>query len=76
MVEFKRQPGLCEVWLSADPDQERTAVIVWLSPAALASSLDQPISKLAALVARTVSLPPEQEASAEPPAAGAGGDGA
>lgn len=75
MVEFKRQPGLCEVWLSADPDQERTAVIVWRSPAALAGSLDQPISKLAALVARTVSLPPEQEAGAEPPAAGAGGDG-
>jgi hypothetical protein len=59
MVEFKRQPGLCEVWLSADPDQERTAVIAWRCPDAIAGSLDTPLSQLAELVARTVTIPVE-----------------
>ncbi len=69
MVEFKRQPGLCEVWVSADPDQERTAVIAWRCPDAIAGSLDTPLSQLAELVARTVAIPadgPDQDADAAP----------
>jgi hypothetical protein len=58
MPEFKRQPGRCEIWLSADPDQKTTAVIVWRCPNVAAELLDVPVNRFAELVARTVAFPP------------------
>lgn len=75
MPEYKRQPGLCEIWLSADPEQTTTAAIVWRSPDLLAESLTVPIPRYAELVARTVAPVAEQPAdepgAGEPPADGA-----
>ncbi|MFM1903561.1 MAG: hypothetical protein RLZZ440_1461 [Planctomycetota bacterium] len=73
MPEFKRQPGRCEIWLSADPDQKTMAIIVWRCPDVAAPLLDVPVSRFAELVARTVAFPPEP-AEGEP--AGDGEDAA
>lgn len=59
MPEYKRQPGVCEIWLSADPEQETTTIIVWRCPDAIAGSLETPVPRFAELVARTVTVPPE-----------------
>ena len=68
MVEFKTLPGRCDIWLSADPEQDRAIIIVWRLPDSLAGSLGPPVSSLGQLVARTVAIPleePEQAGAAE-----------
>jgi hypothetical protein len=70
MAEYKRLPGLCEIWLSADPDQEQTMVMAWRCPDAIAGLLPVPVSRLAELVARTAAVPAEPAGeNADAPAA-------
>lgn len=66
MPEFKRQPGRCDIWLSADPDQKTTAVIVWRCPNTVADRLEVPVGRFAELVARTVAFPSEPAEGANP----------
>jgi hypothetical protein len=60
--EYKRWDGTCEIWLSADPQQELITVMAWRVPEKLTSSLPVPLSQLAETAARTVAIGP-----AEPP---------
>jgi hypothetical protein len=60
--EYKRWDGTCEIWLSADPQQELITVMAWRVPEKLTSSLPVPLSLLAETAARTVAIGP-----AEPP---------
>ncbi len=57
----KRLEGLCEIWVSADPQQAFCMLLIWRLPQEIADKLS--IAELAALSARAV----EVEASAEPP---------
>lgn len=69
--EYKRWDGTCEIWLSADPQQELITVLAWRVPDKVASSLPVPLSQLAEVAARTVSIGPAApvpgEPAAEPP---------
>jgi hypothetical protein len=71
--EYKRWDGTCEIWLSADPQQELITVLAWRVPEKAAGSLPVPLSQLAETVARTVAIgpapavPADGEVAAEPP---------
>lgn len=70
--EYKRWDGTCEIWLSADPQQEVIAVLAWRVPEKLSVSLPVPLPQLAEAAARTVVIGPappaaEPAAPAEPP---------
>jgi len=55
---YQRHPGLCELWLSADPDRERQLLLVWRYPESVAPLLAIPPAEIAATVARTVTIEP------------------
>ena len=61
--EYKRWDGTCEIWLSADKQEELTTLLAWRVPEKVAGSLAVPLPQLAETVARTVAIVP-----AEPPA--------
>jgi hypothetical protein len=56
--EHKRWDGTCEIWLSADPQQELITVLAWRVPEKVAGSLAVPLSQLAETAARTVAIGP------------------
>ena len=56
--EYKRWDGTCEIWMSADPQQEVIVVVAWRVPATLAASLQVPLPQLAEVAARTVAIGP------------------
>jgi hypothetical protein len=64
----------CEAWISADIDQKRCVVLVWLVPMPAAGAFELPFEDLAALVARTVDgfrdESPFPPSATEPPATG------
>lgn len=60
--EYKRWDGTCEIWLSADPQQELITVLAWRVPEKVASSLPVPLPQLAEAAARTVSIGPAPSA--------------
>jgi hypothetical protein len=61
--EYKRWDGTCEIWLSADKQQELTTVLAWRVPEKAAGSLAVPLPQLAETVARTVAIVPAQPAA-------------
>lgn len=61
--EYKRWDGTCEIWLSADKQQELTTVLAWRVPEKVAGSLAVPLPQLAETVARTVAIVPAQPAA-------------
>ena len=61
--EYKRWDGTCEIWLSADKQQELTTVLAWRVPEKVAGSLAVPLPQLAQTVARTVAIVPAQPAA-------------
>jgi len=65
-VEYRKWPGSCEIWVSADPKQEFCTVVALRVPADVAENLELPAEQLAALVARTVAIVPPPDAAAEP----------
>lgn len=66
--EHKRWAGTCEIWLSADPQQELMTVLAWRVPDKVAGSLPVPLMQLAEAAARTVAIGPGRPDPAEPPA--------
>lgn len=72
---YQRHPGLCELWLSADPDRERQLLLVWRYPESVAPLLAIPPAEIAETVARTVAIEPAGDgAQAEGAAAPAAAD--
>lgn len=67
--EYKRVPGRCEIWVSADPRQEFCAVLAYRVPDLLAEQLPATVPQTVELVARTLAI-------VEPPAEPAGSDAA
>jgi hypothetical protein len=61
--EYKRWDGTCEIWLSADKQQELITVLAWRVPEKAAGSLAVPLPQLAETVARTVAIVPAQPAA-------------
>lgn len=66
--ESKRRPGICEIWVSAEPRQDMCVVLAIRVPEDVAGMLDQPPAVLAELVARSVEIAPAnpQQAPAAP----------
>jgi hypothetical protein len=56
--EYKRWEGSCEIWLSADPQQELITLLAWRVPDKVAGELAVPLSQLAETAARTVAIGP------------------
>lgn len=56
--EHKRWKGTCEIWISADPQQELLILLAWRAPDEVAGSLPVPLSQLAETTARTVAIGP------------------
>lgn len=56
--EHKRWDGTCQIWVSADPQQELLIILAWRVPEKLAGSLPVPLSQLAETAARTVAIGP------------------
>jgi hypothetical protein len=56
--EYKRWDGRCEIWLSADPQQELITLLAWRAPDKVAGELAVPLSRLAETAARTVAIGP------------------
>lgn len=71
--EYKRWDGTCEIWLSADPQQEVITVLAWRVPEKVAGSLPVPLSQLAETAARTVAVGPAESAPAAAPSSPAAG---
>jgi hypothetical protein len=71
--DYKRWDATCEIWLSADPQQELITVLAWRAPDKVANSLPAPLSQLAETAARTLAIGPAAAApvagqpAAEPP---------
>lgn len=67
--EYKKWPGLCEIWVSADPKQDQCTVLALRVPDEIADALPVPPEQLIELVARTVHAvpPPDEEPVADPP---------
>jgi len=68
LIEVRPVPGACDIWVSAQPDQEFCTVLAWRSidnvtPGGTA------VSALAGLVPRTVAILPAAADEAAPPAA-------
>lgn len=69
--EYKRWDGTCEIWLSAEPEQELITILAWRVPEKVAGSLSVPLAQLAEVAARTVVItPPPDPAAAATPEAG------
>jgi hypothetical protein len=68
--DYKKWPGRCEIWVSADPKQEACTVLALRVPDDVANQLQVPVSEMIELVARTVEpvAAPAEEPPAEPPA--------
>lgn len=58
--ESKRTPGLCEIWISAEPKQEFCTVLAVRVPEDVAGMLAVPPAELIELVARTVEIAPPE----------------
>jgi hypothetical protein len=56
--EHKRWDGACEIWLSADPQQQLITLLAWRAPEQVAGGLSVPLSQLAETAARTVAIGP------------------
>ena len=69
--EYKKWPGLCEIWVSADPKQDHCTVLALRVPDEIADTLPVQPEQLIELVARTVHAvpPPDEEPAADPPRA-------
>lgn len=68
--EYKKWPGVCEVWVSADPKQEYCTVLALRVPDDIAGQLELPPEQLAELVASSVRiLPPPADQAADAPEA-------
>jgi hypothetical protein len=67
-LEYKKWPGTCEIWVSAEPKQEFCTLFALRTPDDVADKLDVSPDELATLVARTVEILPAPDAAA--PAAG------
>jgi hypothetical protein len=65
-VEYKRWPGRCEIWVSADPKQEVCTVLALRAPDDVADQLPVTVTELIELAARTVQ--PVAAAAVEQPA--------
>jgi hypothetical protein len=63
--EYKRWDGRCEIWLSADPQQELITLLAWRAPDKLARELAVPLSQLAETAARTVAIGPADAGPAD-----------
>jgi hypothetical protein len=63
--EYKRWDGTCEIWLSAEPQQELITVLAWRVPQKVAGLLPVPLEQLAEAAARTVAIGPAQAAPAD-----------
>lgn len=61
-------PGTCEIWVSADPKQEFTSVIVLRVPTEVADQLPLPAPQLLELMARAVEIVPAAGPPADAPA--------
>ncbi len=68
--EYKRWPGRCEIWVSADPKQEACTVLALRVPDDVANQLPVPVAEMIELVARTVEpvAAPAEEPAVEAPA--------
>jgi hypothetical protein len=68
--DYKKWPGRCEIWVSADPKQEACTVLALRVPDDVANQLQVPVPEMIELVARTVEpvAAPAEEPPAEPPA--------
>ncbi len=68
--DYKKWPGRCEIWVSADPKQEACTVLALRVPDDVANQLQVPVPEMIELVARTVEpvAAPTEEPPAEPPA--------
>lgn len=71
MPDFKKWPGLCEIWVSADPKQEFCTVLALRVPDDVEDKLLLPPEQLIELVARTVEMVPprDEQPVGDPPAA-------
>jgi len=66
--EYKKWPGVCEIWVSADPKQEYCTVLALRVPDDIAGQLELPPEQLAELVASSVRiLPPPADQAADAP---------
>lgn len=64
--EYKRWEGTCEIWLSADPQQDLITVMAWRVPEKVAGLLPVRLSQLAETTARTVAIGPAAPPQDEP----------
>lgn len=62
--EWKKWPGLAEIWVSAEPEQALCVVFALRVPAKAADQLAPPLSEMAELIARTVEIVPEEPVDA------------
>lgn len=65
--EYKKWPGRCEIWVSADPKQEVCTVLSLRMPDDVAGQMSVPVNEMLELVARTVE--PMAAPAEEPPGA-------
>lgn len=63
--EFKRHPGVCELWLSADDQQAEHVLLVWRYPDSVAGLFPVPPAVLTETVARAVAIEPATEEGAD-----------
>jgi hypothetical protein len=63
--EYKKWPGACEIWVSAEPKQEYCTVMALRVPDDIAAQLELPPEQLAELVASSVRIlpPPDDQAA-------------
>jgi len=66
--EWKPRPGLAEIWVSAEPEQEFCVVFALRVPEEAAGLLSPPLSEMAELIARTVEIVPQEPGAAAAPA--------
>ena len=66
--EWKKWPGLAEIWVSAEPEQEFCVVFALRVPEEAAVLLAPPLSEMAELIARTVEIVPQEPGAAAAPA--------
>jgi hypothetical protein len=66
--DYKKLPGRCEIWVSADPRQEFCTVVAYRVPDPLADQLPTGVPQTVELVARSVAIvdPPADPAADDP----------
>jgi len=67
IMNRKTLPGSCRIWVSADPKQAVCTILAWRLPTEVIDRLEVPLDDLTALVARTVTIRPEDAAAAATP---------